>query len=81
MIAETAFRNSSLQAGYFILAARALGLDCGPMSGFDKEKVDHSFFGDTTIKSNMLINLGYGDVDSLHARSPRPEFDDMCEIV
>lgn len=81
LIEETAFRNSSLQAGYFILAARALGLDCGPMSGFDNTKLDEVFFAGTKVKSNMLCNLGYGVADSLHPRSPRPEFSKFCEIV
>ena len=64
-------RNSSLQGAYFMLAARSLGLDCGPMSGFDNAKVDAGFFAGTTIKSNFLCNLGYGDTTKLHPRSPR----------
>jgi len=80
-IYDTAFRNSSIQGGYFILAARALGLDCGPMSGFDNDKVDTAFFAGTAIKSNFLVNLGYGDDSKLHPRSPRPSFDDFCRIV
>jgi len=76
----TALRNSSLQGGYFILAARALGLDCGPMSGFDNAKVDAAFFAGTTIKSNFLCNLGYGDATKLHPRSPRLSFDEACQI-
>lgn len=80
-IESTAFRNSSLQGGYFILAARALGLDCGPMSGFNNVKVDEAFFAGTKIKSNFLCNLGYGDASKLHPRSPRPSFDDFCKIV
>jgi 3-hydroxypropanoate dehydrogenase len=80
-IESTAFRNSSIQGGYFILAARALGLDCGPMSGFDNAKLDAAFFGGTTIKSNFLVNLGYGDASKLHPRSPRPDFDDFCSII
>jgi len=80
-IYDTAFRNSSLQGGYFILAARALGLDCGPMSGFDNAKVDEAFFAETTIKSNFLVNLGYGDDSKLYPRSPRPDFNDFCRIV
>jgi 3-hydroxypropanoate dehydrogenase len=81
MIYDTAFRNSSMQGGYFILAARALGLDCGPMSGFDAARVDETFFAGTTIKSNFLCNLGYGDDKDMHPRSPRPDFDDFCKIV
>lgn len=80
-IYDTAFRNSSLQGGYFILAARALGLDCGPMSGFDNAKVDAAFFAGTTITSNFLVNLGHGDDSTLHPRSPRPDFNDFCRIV
>lgn len=80
-IYDTAFRNSSIQGGYFILAARALGLDCGPMSGFDNDKVDTAFFASTATKSNFLVNLGYGDDSKLHPRSPRPSFDDFCRIV
>ncbi len=79
-IETTAFRNSSLQGGYFILAARALGLDCGPMSGFDNEKLDATFFSGTRIKSNFLCNLGYGDRSRLHSRSPRPSFDENCRV-
>lgn len=81
MIEDTAFRNSSMQAGYFILAARALGLDCGPMSGFDNKAVDAAFFDGTAIKSNLLINLGYGDKTKLYPRSARPAFADFCEIA
>lgn len=80
-IYDTAFRNSSIQGGYFILAARALGLDCGPMSGFDNAKVDAEFFAGTAIKSNFLVNLGYGDDSKLHPRSPRPDFNDFCKII
>jgi 3-hydroxypropanoate dehydrogenase len=78
---ETAFRNGSLQGGYFILAARALGLDCGPMSGFDNGKVDAAFFADSSIKSNFLCNLGHGDAGKLYPRGPRPGFDEYCAIV
>jgi 3-hydroxypropanoate dehydrogenase len=77
----TALRNGSLQGAYFILAARALGLDCGPMSGFDNAKVDAEFFAGTTIKSNFLCNLGYGDITKLYPRSPRLEFDEACQFV
>jgi 3-hydroxypropanoate dehydrogenase len=75
-----ALRNSSLQGAYFILAARSLGLDCGPMSGFDNAKVDAAFFAGTTIKSNFLCNLGYGDASKLHPRSPRLNFEEACRI-
>jgi 3-hydroxypropanoate dehydrogenase len=80
-IADTAFRNSTLQGGYLLLAARALGLDTGPMSGFDAAKVDEAFFAGTTVKSNFLINLGYGDPSKLFARSPRFSFDEAARIV
>lgn len=79
-IVETALRNSSLQGAYLIIAARALGLDCGPMSGFDASKVDAAFFAGTSMKSNFLCNLGYGDVTALRARSPRFSFDEMARI-
>lgn len=78
---ETAFRNSSLQAGYFILAARALGLDCGPMSGFDNAALDEAFFKGTTWKSNFICNLGHGDASGLFPRSPRLDFDEACRIL
>ena len=77
----TAFRNGTLQGGYFIIAARALGLDCGPMSGFDNAGVDREFFAGTNIKSNFLCNIGYGDPSGVMARSPRFEFDEVCTIV
>ena len=80
-IADTAFRNSTLQGGYLLLAARSLGLDTGPMSGFDAAKVDDAFFAGTTLKSNFLINLGYGDPSKLFARSPRFSFDEAARIV
>lgn len=80
LIADTAFRNGSLQGAYFILAARALGLDCGPMSGFDNAKVDAAFFPDGRVKSNFLCNLGYGDPGGLFPRAPRFDFDDVCTI-
>jgi 3-hydroxypropanoate dehydrogenase len=80
-IESTAFRNSSLQGAYFIIASRALGLDCGPMSGFDNAKVDAAFFTGTSWRSNFLCNLGYGDSSKLHPRSPRLEFDEACKIV
>ncbi|OAJ52781.1 malonic semialdehyde reductase [Paraburkholderia ginsengiterrae] len=81
LIADTAFRNSTLQGGYLILAARALGLDTGAMSGFDAAKVDEAFFAGTTVKSNFLINLGYGDPAKLLPRSPRFTFDEAARIV
>ncbi|NMG35624.1 malonic semialdehyde reductase [Azoarcus sp. TTM-91] len=77
----TAFRNSSLQAAYLIVAARALGLDCGPMSGFDAAKVDAEFFPGGEFKSNMLINLGYGDAAGNYPRGPRLGFDEVARIV
>jgi len=76
-----ALRNSSLQGAYFMIAARSLGLDCGPMSGFDNAKVDETFFAGTTVKSNFLCNLGYGDASKLHPRSPRLTFEEACKIV
>ena len=76
-----ALRNSSLQGAYFMLAARALGLDCGPMSGFDNAKVDAAFFAGTTVKSNFLCNLGFGDASKLRPRSPRLDFDEACKFV
>ena len=95
LTAATAFRNGSLQGAYFILAARSLGLDCGPMSGFDNAKVDQEFFSEpeegsyfqqehapeSHIKSNFLCNLGYGDASLLHPRSPRFEFDEVCKLL
>lgn len=77
----TAFRNGSLQGAYFIIAARAVGLDCGPMSGFDNAKVDAAFFPDGRFKSNFLVNLGVGDASKVFARSPRFEFDEVCKIL
>jgi 3-hydroxypropanoate dehydrogenase len=78
---ETAFRNSSLQGAYFILAARAVGLDCGPMSGFDAAKVNAAFFPDGKWKVNFLCNLGYGNRSKLFPRSPRLEFDEACRVL
>ena len=77
----TAFRNSTLQGGYFMLAARALGLDVGPMSGFDNAGVDKEFFSDGRYKSNFLCNLGYGDETKLLDRLPRLEFSEVCKIL
>jgi 3-hydroxypropanoate dehydrogenase len=76
-----ALRNSSLQGAYFMLAARALGLDCGPMSGFDNAKVDAAFFAGTTIKSNFLCSLGHGDATKLYPRSPRLSFEEACRTA
>lgn len=78
---ETAFRNGTLQAGYLILAARSLGLDTGPMSGFDKAKVDEAFFAETSWKSNFLINLGHGDPSKLFGRLPRLSFEEACVLA
>ncbi len=80
LIADTAFRNSSLQAAYFMIAARGMGLDCGPMSGFDKAKCDAAFFPDGRFKSNFLCNLGYGDAATLKPRLPRLDFNQACRI-
>lgn len=77
----TAFRNGTLQGGYFILAARALGLDCGPMSGFDNAAVDQLFFASTAVKSNFICNLGYGDAKGVFPRNPRLEFSEACSIA
>jgi 3-hydroxypropanoate dehydrogenase len=77
----TAFRNATLQGGYLILAARALGLDTGPMSGFDAKKVDEAFFAGTTFKANFLVNLGHGDPSKIFGRSPRFAFDEVAKIV
>lgn len=78
---ETAFRNSSLQGAYFIIAARALGLDCGPMSGFNNKTLDKEFFPDGQYKSNFLCCLGVGSDDQLFGRSPRPAFDTVAKIL
>ena len=77
----TAFRNSSLQGAYFIIAARSLGLDCGPMSGFDNEAVDKEFFPGGQVKSNFLCAIGYGDPAGVFERLPRPTFGEVCSIV
>ena len=82
LIDATAFRNSSLQGAYLLLAARSLGLDCGPMSGFDLAGVDAAFFAGTQVKSNFLINIGYGDAGrNLFPRSPRLSFEQACQIA
>lgn len=80
-IEATAFRNSSLQGGYLIMAARALGLDAGPMSGFDAAAVDAEFWAGTQVKTNFVCNLGYGDAAKLHPRLPRLAFDEACQLV
>ena len=81
VIEATAFRNSSLQGAYLMLAARAVGLDCGAMSGFDPEKVNATFFAGTTVKVNFICNLVYGDASKLFPRSPRLSFEEACKIV
>ncbi len=81
IIEDAAFRNSTLQAAYFMLAARGLGLDCGPMSGFDKDAADEAFHAGTKCRSNFLCNLGYGDKAKLHPRLPRLDFDEAARIV
>ena len=80
VILDEARRNGTLQGGYLIIAARAFGLDCGPMSGFDNAKVDAAFFPGGTIRSNFLCNLGHGDPSKLHPRAPRLAFDEACRI-
>ena len=81
LIHETARRNATLQGGYFIIAARAIGLDCGPMSGFDADKVKEAFFPDENVEVDFLCSLGYGDPESIFGRSPRFAFHDVCEIL
>ncbi|HSM23110.1 MAG TPA: malonic semialdehyde reductase [Rubrivivax sp.] len=81
LIASTAFRNSSLQGGYLILAARALGLDCGPMSGFDAGRMDATFWAGTAVKTNFVCTLGRGDPTKVFARSPRLAFDEACQFA
>ncbi len=80
-IDATAFRNSSLQGGYLIIAARALGLDCGPMSGFDAAKLDAAFWGGSAVKTNFVCTLGYADHSKIHPRNKRLTFDEACQIV
>lgn len=80
LIADTLARNTALQGAYLIMAARALGLDCGPMSGFNKEMTDDVFFKGTTIKSNFLCNLGYGLKEKLYPRLPRFDFNEACRM-
>jgi 3-hydroxypropanoate dehydrogenase len=84
VLESVSFRNGSLQGGYFILAARAVGLDCGPMSGFDNAKVDAEFFpaeDGRQVKSNFLCNLGYGNASKLSPRNPRLDFDEACKLL
>ncbi len=81
LIDATAFRNSSLQGAYLIVAARALGLDCGPMSGFDAAKVDAAFWAGTQVKTNFICNLGHGVAAALFARSPRLSFEEACQVM
>ena len=81
MIAATAFRNSSLQGAYLMLAARVLGLDCGPMSGFDEAKMDAAFWAGTTVKTNFVCALGHGDPSKVMPRSPRFTFDEACQLA
>lgn len=80
-IEETVMRNGSLQGAYFMIAARALGLDCGPMSGFSRRQVDEIFFAGTSWRANFLCNLGYGDPAGLHPRAPRLDFDEACRLL
>ncbi len=80
-IQETAFRNSSLQGGYFIVAARAVGLDCGPMSGFDAARVDAEFWAGTEVKTNFVCTLGHGDASRVKPRNPRLSFDEACRLA
>jgi 3-hydroxypropanoate dehydrogenase len=81
MIDATAFRNSSLQGGYFIIAARALGLGCGPMSGFDAAQLDAAFWAGTTVKTNFVCCLGQGDPAKVFPRSPRLGFEEVCRFA
>lgn len=81
LIQTTAFRNGTLQGAYLMIAARALGLDCGPMSGFDNAGVDKEFFDGTNWKSNFLCAIGYGEQDQLFPRNPRLSFGDACQII
>ena len=81
LVKTEALRNGSLQGGYFIIAARALGLDCGPMGGFDRDGVDKEFFAGTAIKSNFLCALGHGEPEGVYPRNPRLTFDEACKII
>ena len=80
-IETTAMRNSSLQGGYFIMAARAVGLDCAPMSGFDEEKMNQAFFAGTSVRANFVCSIGYGDTSKVYPRGPRLSFEEACRIV
>jgi 3-hydroxypropanoate dehydrogenase len=80
-IADTAFRNSSLQGAYLIMAARAIGLDCGPMSGFDADKLNAAFFAGTPVRANFVCSLGYGEPAKVRPRAPRLSFAEACRIV
>lgn len=81
MVASTAFRNGTIQGAYLMIAARALGLDIGPMSGFNNQACDDEFFADTEIKSNFLCSLGYGDTSKIFQRLPRFDFDEVCQLI
>jgi 3-hydroxypropanoate dehydrogenase len=81
LVDDTALRNATLQAAYYMLAARALGLDCGPISGFNAKQLDEMFFAGTPLKVNFLCGLGYGDPTKLFARHPRLSFDEVCQIL
>jgi 3-hydroxypropanoate dehydrogenase len=81
LAADAAYKNSTLQAGYFILALRSLGLDCGPMTGFDRVKVDEEFLAETSLKSNILVNIGYGEPAALPPRGPRLSFEEIVQIL
>ena len=81
VIQESALRNASLQGGYMILAARALGLDCGPMSGFDPVRMDAEFWAGTAVKTNFICSLGHGDPAKVFPRNPRLDFDEACSLV
>jgi 3-hydroxypropanoate dehydrogenase len=81
MVASTAFRNGTLQGAYLMIAARALGLDIGPMSGFNNQACDDEFFADTKVKSNFLCSLGYGDTSKIFQRLPRFDFDEVCQLI
>lgn len=80
VIRDTAFRNSTLQGAYLIMAARSIGLDCGPMSGFDKAKIDEAFFAGTTVEANFICSIGHGTEEKLFPRLPRLSFEEACDI-
>jgi 3-hydroxypropanoate dehydrogenase len=81
LIETNAFRNSTLQAAYFMMAVRSLGLDCGPMTGYNADKMNETFFGDGKVKVNMMCAIGYGDPEKLFPRHPRLDFDEACSII